>query len=434
MSFWFLMTVFFLDSTVEKIVEIWNGAIHEYTGNYSHFLVERQKRIDHLREARLRQDEEIQKIEAFINRFRYQANKASVVQSRVKQLDKIERIELPPQQKKIAFRFPPSSRSGRTVLEMNGIGHGYGPLTVLDNVDLTVLRGERIALVGANGAGKSTLMRLVAGKEVPRMGERREGHNLSLGYFAQDQAAQLTASRTVLEEITAAAPFDMVPHLRKILGAFLFSSEEVDKKVAILSGGERNRLALAKLLLIPCNFLLLDEPTNHLDIDAKEVLLEALKKYEGTMLFVSHDRYFVDHLATRVLEVGKGRLVSYLGNYADFLKSKEPDGGGGHDILRVEQRQDTLSKETSEEKTSRKNDHLERKAQQREARRREKEIASLEERIQSLEGEMAELEKIMGEPDFYANAESCGETLRKYQALGSEIDSLYEQWDEVPAD
>ena len=341
---------FFLDSTVEKIVEIWNGAIHEYTGNYSHFLVERQKRIDQLREARQRQDEEIQKIEAFINRFRYQANKASLVQSRVKQLDKIERIELPPQQKKIAFRFPPSARSGRTVLEMNGIGHGYGSLTVFENVDLTVLRGERIALVGANGAGKSTLMRLVAGKELPRMGERREGHNLSLGYFAQDQAAQLNASRTVLEEITADAPFDMVPHLRNILGAFLFSSEEVDKKVAILSGGERNRLALAKLLLIPCNFLLLDEPTNHLDIDAKDVLLEALKNYDGTMLFVSHDRYFVDHLATRVLEVGKGRVVSYSGNYSDFLKSKELEGGGGHDILRVEQRLDTLSKETSEEK------------------------------------------------------------------------------------
>jgi len=425
---------FFLDSTVEKIVEIWNGDIHEYAGNYSHFLVERQRRIDQLREARQRQDEEIQKIEAFINRFRYQANKASLVQSRVKQLARIERIEVPPLPKKVAFSFPPASRSGRTVLEMTGIGHGYGSLTVFKNVDLTVLRGERIALVGANGAGKSTLMRLISGREAPLAGERREGHNLSLGYFAQDQAALLDPSRAVLEEITAGAPFDMVPQLRNILGAFLFSSEEVEKKVAVLSGGERNRLALAKLLLIPCNLLLLDEPTNHLDLEAKDVLLEALKKYDGTMVFVSHDRYFVDHLATRVLEIGNGKVASHLGNYSDFLEFKELDGDSGHSALRVEQRREVSEGGDDGKKLIRKNEHLKRKSRQKEERRREKEVGLLESRIMVLEEEIAELEKLMGAPDFYENIDSCRETVRKYEVLRSEVEDLYGQWDQALAD
>ncbi len=318
---------FFLDQTVEKIVEIWNGDIHEYPGNYSYYLQERSRRIEQIREQKQRQDEEIQKIQTFINRFRYQANKASLVQSRVKQLARIELIEVPPLPRKVAFQFPPSSKSGKTVLEMTGISHGYGPLTVFENIDLMVLREERIALVGANGAGKSTLMRLIAGQESPMAGERKEGHNLRIGYFAQNQAARLDSSRTVLEEITADAPFEVVPHLRNILGAFLFSSEEVEKKVAVLSGGERNRLALAKLLLVPCNLLLLDEPTNHLDLESKDVLLEALKNYNGTMVFVSHDRYFVDHLASRVLEIGSGEVISHMGNYEDFLKSKEQEGG-----------------------------------------------------------------------------------------------------------
>ncbi len=257
---------FFLDQVVSRIVEVWNGRLTEYPGNYSRYLEERERRVSALMEEKRRQDEEIDRIEAFIGRFRYQANKASLVQSRIKQLEKIERIEVPPQRRRIAFRFPDPPKGGRAALELSGVAQGYGDLTVLQGVDLCVEKGERVALVGANGAGKSTLMRLLAGEEAPREGTRREGHNLHLAYFAQDQAKVLEPEKTVLQEITDAAPFDMVPRVRDILGAFLFSGDDVRKKVRVLSGGERNRLALAILLLRPANLLLLDEPTNHLDL------------------------------------------------------------------------------------------------------------------------------------------------------------------------
>lgn len=425
---------FFLDRTVEKIVEVWNGGIHEYVGNYSHYLDERKRRIDQIREAKQRQDDEIQKIEAFISRFRYQANKASLVQSRVKQLDRIERIEIPPLPRKVAFTFPPSPKSGKTVLEMSGISHGYGSLRVLENVTLTVSRHERIALVGANGAGKSTLMRLIAGQELPLAGERQEGHNLRVGYFAQNQAESLQPSRTVLEEIMADAPFEMVPQLRHILGAFLFSSDEAEKKVAILSGGEKNRLALAKLLLVPCNLLLLDEPTNHLDLESKDVLLEALKKYDGTMIFVSHDRYFVDHLASRVLEIGRGQVTSHLGNYADFLKQKEQEGDSDHSSLRVEQRMLPADAKTDAGRAFRKNDHLERKARQKEERQRQKELESLEERIMLLEEEKARFEGMLADPDFYSDECACKDTIGQYDCLQRDIKELYRRWEEAMAD
>ncbi len=327
---------FFLDQVVTRIVEVWNGQLSEYPGNYSRYLEERDRRIGALFEAKSRQDEEIARIEAFISRFRYQANKASLVQSRVKQLEKIERIQVPPARRRIAFRFPAPPKGGRLTLELTQVAQGYGERTIFAGVDLAVEKGERIALVGANGAGKSTLMRILAGQEAPQAGTRSEGHNLHLAYFAQDQAKVLDPGRTVLEEITAAAPFEMVPRVRDILGSFLFSGDDVQKKVAVLSGGERNRLALANLLLRPANLLLLDEPTNHLDLQSKEVLLDSLKSYDGTLIFVSHDRYFVDALATRIIEVADGRIASYPGNYEDFLRAKGAAGENGHSALRVE--------------------------------------------------------------------------------------------------
>ncbi|HKL48248.1 MAG TPA: ABC-F family ATP-binding cassette domain-containing protein, partial [Desulfuromonadales bacterium] len=294
---------FFLDQVVGRIVEVWNGHLSEYPGNYSKYLVERDRRVAALREAKARQDEEVAKIEAFIAKFRYNANKASLVQSRIKQLEKIERIEVPPQRQHIAFRFPDPPKSGKLAMELENVSFGYGEEAVLRDVSLTAERGECIALVGPNGAGKSTLMRLLAGEVEPWQGQRREGHNLAMAYFAQDQAQVLDPGKNVLQEITDAAPFDMVPKVRNILGTFLFSGDDVEKRTSVLSGGERNRLALSILLLRPANLLLLDEPTNHLDLASKDVLLEALKNYSGTLVFVSHDRYFVDHLATRVVEV-----------------------------------------------------------------------------------------------------------------------------------
>ena len=281
-----------------------------------------------LREAKRRQDEEVDKMEDFISRFRYKADKASLVQSRIKQLEKVERIVLPPERKRIRFRFPPAPKSGRIVMELKRLTRAYGERKVLDGIDLTIEQGERIALVGHNGAGKSTLMRVLAGGEF-QGGERIVGHNVALDYFAQDQAETMDGSRTAYEELLADAPFDMVPQLRDILGAFLFTGDDIHKKVAVLSGGERNRLALAKMLLRPSNLLLMDEPTNHLDLFSKDVLLEALRSFTGTVVFVSHDRHFVDGLANRVVEVEEGRLTSYQGDYEYYLAKKAGVDGFG---------------------------------------------------------------------------------------------------------
>jgi len=319
---------YFLDATVKRITEVGLKTLTDYHGNYSHYIVEHTARMDRLREAHKRQSEEIEKAEVFINRFRYQATKAKQVQSRIKQLDKVERIEIPPARKKIRFTFPEAPRPGRIVLETKGLRKVYGENVVLRGLDLMVERGDRIALVGPNGAGKSTLMRLLAGIDRPDEGVRLEGHKVVLDYFAQDQASVLNPSRTVIEEMSTASSVAMAPWIRTILGGFLFEGDDVYKKVAVLSGGERNRLALAKMLLTSSNVLLLDEPTNHLDLDSKEVLLDALSDYGGTLVFVSHDRYFVDKLATKVIEVGGGEALVYPGGYEDFLYWKKQREAG----------------------------------------------------------------------------------------------------------
>ncbi len=319
---------YFLDATVKRITEVGLRTLTDYHGNYSHYVVEHQARMDRLREAHRRQSEEIEKAEVFINRFRYQATKAKQVQSRIKQLDKVERIEIPPERKKIRFKFPEAPRPGRVVLELKGARKAFGDNVVLRHLDLMIERGDRIALVGPNGAGKSTLMRILAGIDRPDEGVRLEGHNAVLDYFAQDQAAVLNPARTVVEEMSAASSVSMGPWIRTILGGFLFEGDDAYKKVAVLSGGERNRLALAKMLLTSSNVLLLDEPTNHLDLDSKEVLLDALADYGGTLVFVSHDRYFVDKLATKVIEVGGGEAPVYPGGYEDFLYWKKQQEAG----------------------------------------------------------------------------------------------------------
>jgi len=314
---------YFLDATVKRITEVGLRTLTDYHGNYSHYVTEHTARMERLRESHRRQSEEIEKAEVFINRFRYQATKARQVQSRIKQLDKVDRIELPPERKKIRFKFPESPRPGRVVIETKGLRKAYGDNVVLRQLDLMVERGDRIALVGPNGAGKSTLMRILAGIDRPDAGVRLEGHKVVLDYFAQDQAAVLNPARTAIEEMSQASSVSMAPMIRSILGGFLFAGDDVYKKVAVLSGGERNRLALAKMLLTSSNVLLLDEPTNHLDLDSKEVLLDALADYGGTLVFVSHDRYFVDKLATKVIEVGDGEAPVYPGGYEDFLYWKK---------------------------------------------------------------------------------------------------------------
>jgi ATP-binding cassette subfamily F protein 3 len=421
---------FFLDQVVDRIIEVWNGKLTEYPGNYSKYLEERERRIASLLEEKRRQDDEIAKIEAFVSRFRYQANKASLVQSRVKQLEKIERIEVPPQRKRIAFRFPEPPKGGRIALELCGATQAYDDLTVLAGINMVIEKGERIALVGANGAGKSTLMRLLAGVERPQKGTRLEGHNVHLAYFAQDQANELDPALTVLQQITDAAPFDMVPRVRDILGTFLFSGDDVHKRVSVLSGGERNRLALAILLLRPANLLLLDEPTNHLDLASKEVLLEALRSYGGTLVFVSHDRYFVDALSSRVIEVGGGQAVSYLGNYEDFLRAKGGEGDRSHSALRVEISSTTRPSQT-DDRDERRRAHAERKDAQRAEQRRIKESTEVEAQITDLEEQLLSLEKRMADPELYRDQQRWREISGLHGDVQQRISLLYQRWEEL---
>ncbi len=318
---------YFLDQTVNKTVEVWNKRMHVYHGNYSKYLTLKDERRTQLMSAYKNQRERIEDLEAFINRFRYQATKAKQVQSRIKELDKIERIEIPEEEATIHFTFPQPPASGRTVLEVKGLTKHYpapngGIKRVLENVDFTIERGDRIALVGVNGAGKSTLLRMLAGLEKPTSGSIKLGHNVVADYFAQDQYKVLNPDAQMLDDITGSNPRVDVVTLRSLLGCFIFTGDDVFKKLGVLSGGERNRYALAKMLVSPANFLLLDEPTNHLDMRAKDVLLEAVHNFTGTVLFVSHDRYFIDGLATRVFEVEDRRVHIYPGNYEDYVFRK----------------------------------------------------------------------------------------------------------------
>jgi len=330
---------YFLDVTVDRMVEIWNKRVNFYSGNYEKYLREKQQRRDSLVSAYKNQRERIEQLEAFINRFRYQATKAKQVQSRVKELEKIERIEIPAEEKTIHFTFPQPKPSGRVVAEFEGVAKSYGEKHVFSDVSFLVERGDRIALVGPNGAGKSTLIKLLARLERLTGGDYKLGHNVEVDYFAQDQYKELPADKKMLEDLSDTAPRMTNTELRSLLGCFLFSEDDVFKPIGVLSGGERNRYALARMLLQPSNFLLLDEPTNHLDLRAKDVLLRSLQGFSGTVVFVSHDRYFIDKLATRVFEVGDGTVHVYPGNYEDYLWRKErpmepqvssPDGNGAH--------------------------------------------------------------------------------------------------------
>jgi ATP-binding cassette subfamily F protein 3 len=467
---------YFLDSTVKRITEVGLKTLTDYHGNYSKYVVDHAARMENLLEAHRRQKEEIDKAEAFINRFRYQATKARQVQSRIKQLDKVERIEIPPERKKIRFKFPDAPRPGRVVLELKGARKAYGATAVLEGVDLTVERGDRIALVGPNGAGKSTLMRLLAGVERPDAGSRIEGHRVVTDYFAQDQAAVLNPGRTAYEEMSSASSSTMVPMIRTILGGFLFSGDDVLKKVAVLSGGERNRLALAKMLLNPSNLLLLDEPTNHLDLDSKEVLLEALADYVGTLIFVSHDRYFVDKLATRVIEVGAGQASLYPGGYEDFLYWKKQREAGiaaplPHPARSTPQGETARAAATATRKPERPKaearakaephpkpearpkspkgepkppsyDPLaprlrppgapqDRQAREREARKLKARIAEMEKAIGLKEQAIRDLEHSMATPGFYDDRAQAEKAAADHKTLTAEVASLMSEWEEL---
>jgi len=324
---------YFLDVTVNRMVEIWNKRANFYSGNYEKYLTQKTERKEQLEAAYRNQRERIEQLEAFINRFRYQATKAKQVQSRIKELEKIERIEIPPEEPAIHFSFPQPKPSGRIVAEFEDVSKSYGNKHVFSDASFVIERGDRIALVGVNGAGKSTMIKLLAGTEPLTSGSYTLGHNVLADYFAQDQYKELDPNGQLLYDLSGASPRATLTELRTLLGCFLFPDEDVFKRIGVLSGGERNRYALARMLVAPSNFLLLDEPTNHLDMRAKDVLLEALRAYSGTVVFVSHDRYFIDQLATRVIEIEDGHVHAYPGNYEDYLWRKQ----GGPESLALPQ-------------------------------------------------------------------------------------------------
>jgi ATP-binding cassette, subfamily F, member 3 len=448
---------YFLDAVVTRITDVHLRKLTDYVGNYSKYIEQRDAMLERLRQAKREQDEEIARVKMFIDRFRYQATKAAQVQSRIKLLEKVVPIEVPPERKRIHFKFPNCAKSGRTVIEINHVRKAYDALTVFRDVNLHIERGDRIALVGPNGSGKSTLMRMLSGEEAPDSGTRTLGHQVILEYFAQDEATRLDPALTVYETLEAGSPNNMVPAIRNILGGFLFSGDDVYKKAGVLSGGERTRLAVARMLLRPSNTLLLDEPTNHLDLDSKDVLLEALEDYGGTLIIVSHDRYFVERLATKIIEIGHGEAVVYPGTYTEFLWHKDrgqEEGAGGQGRRQEEagsrkQEQSAAKPQRETVKTraatptpksqspqpapqtreDRKREEAERRKQQKAQDALRKRIADLEGRIAEREGEIKELERAMSSPGFYDNREASKQTIDRHQSLMWEVGDLMAQWE-----
>jgi ATP-binding cassette subfamily F protein 3 len=435
---------YFLDAVVTRITDLHLRRLTDYVGNYSKYIDQHGAMLAQLRQAKQDQDEEIARIRLFIDRFRYQATKAAQVQSRIKALDKIVPIEVPPERKRIHFSFPACAKSGRRVLEIAHARKAYGDNVVFHDLNLLVERGDRLALVGPNGAGKSTLMRMLSGTEAPDAGTRTEGHQVVTEYFAQDEATRLDPTRTVYQTLESGSPMDMVPAIRNILGGFLFSGDDIHKKVAVLSGGERTRLAVARMLLRPSNTLLLDEPTNHLDLDSKDVLLDALEDYGGTLILVSHDRYFVERLATRIVEVGHGEAVVYPGTYPEFLWHKAHQGEArpapGPKAAAAPKpapkpakaapspKKPPESKAADTRETRKQAAAEERRVQRaRDAARRR--LADLEGRIAKRESEIKAIEAQMAAPGFYDDRDASQPVVDRHQALMWEVGDLMGQWE-----
>jgi ATP-binding cassette subfamily F protein 3 len=420
---------YFLDACTERVVEIRNRSVHFYKGNYSDFLRQREERLIQLKAAYEAQQKEIARIKSFADRFRYKATKAAQVQSRLKELERMERIEIPPETAPIRIRFPEGPRTGRTVLELSGVSAGYDSTPVFENLDYVLEKGERIALVGPNGAGKSTFMKILAGRLPLYSGSRKEGHNVVVSYFSQDQDDLQVSAHTVWDEVYAVAPNHIVPQLRTLLGCFLFSGDAIEKPVSVLSGGERSRLVLCKLLLSPANCLLLDEPTNHLDIRSKDVLMEALREYHGTLVFVSHDRYFLDGLATGVLEIGNRTAVSYLGNYEDYLRkkaameSKKEEGAETVEVPSSPPSGSDPAGAPGERKKEKKRVNPIR------VRQMQEQIEKIEARIHLHETRIEVLNRMLATEDLYRDQQLFRSTMQELDDLQAELDRLMGQWE-----
>ena len=424
---------YFLDHTINEVYELFNGNLHRYAGNYSHYEKVREVELETLIHEYEKQQDEIAHLQEFIDRFRYKATKAVQVQERIKMLDKIleKEIVIPESLKKIHFKFPAAPHSGRLVATLTGITKSYdGVRNVVDNLDLVLENGDRLVVAGHNGAGKSTLLRIIAGADSQFSGEVKLGSGVQIGYFSQDNAETLKGSASVLETIEDDAPLELIPKIRDMLGAFLFRGDDVHKSLDMLSGGEKSRVALLKLLLRPVNLLILDEPTNHLDMHSKDVLLDALKDFGGTVIFVSHDRGFIEELSTRVLELKPGKFRIFPGDYKYYMERMEAELNG-EVSSEAGEKTVAVSAPAAENKSQTKLSWEEQKKLETERRRAEKGVKLLEEQILELEEEKAKQEAEMAKPEVYSNGEKAKAVQKKIDDLAEKLEELNMQWMEA---
>jgi len=418
---------FFIDRLAHDVYELDHGRLERYAGNYHFFEREKEKRIQLQRKKMEILEAERKRQERFIERFRAKNTKATQVQSRIKQLEKLEKIELPPPPRRISFQLSVEVKSYKDVLHIEDMSFRYEEPWVLKDVNLIVSRKERVALVGANGAGKTTLTRLIVNQLSPQKGSIILGKRTSLGYYAQHQLDMLNPDAKVYDEVFSSAAERHIPRIREVLGAFQFSSDDVFKKIKVLSGGEKARVSLAKILLSPVNFLIMDEPTNHLDLASIEALEQALTHYEGTLLLISHDRYFLDKIVGRIIELKEGWLTEYLGNYSDYLAKRMSDPA---EVSRTETKERSLpvGRKTKDQK------RLEAEARQaisRERNRLEKDIDEIEIKIENLEAHKKEIETKLAHPETYRDGEQAVKLQKEYSHLKEDLEDCYERWEEL---
>lgn len=427
---------YFLDVTINEVYELFNGELKRYPGNYTHYEKVRETELKTLMAAYEQQQQEIQKLEDFITRFGYKATKAAQAQEYQKRLDKMVRIEIPESLKKIHFTFPPAPHAGRLVLRLNGITKSYdGHTNVLNKLDLTLENGQRLVVAGRNGAGKSTLLRIIADQDKDFSGEINPGAGVKIGYFSQDNAETIKGSQTILEYLEGIAPLDLIPKLRDMLGAFLFRGDDVFKSLDVLSGGEKSRIALLQLLLSPVNLLVLDEPTNHLDLHSKDVLLQALRDFGGTLVFVSHDRGFIQSLATQVLHLEPGKSMYYPGDYNYYLEQTEKaqQGGGGLPLgSATSVSSPTPSNGEPAPRSAPQNLSWEdQKKLEAEKRKKQKQISQLEDQLAQLEEKKKSLENKLADPQVYSNGEKAKAVQKEIEEITTQIEETTEKWMEL---
>lgn len=443
----------FLDKMVNQIVELSNNRLTVYKGNYSYYLSEKDRRLQALKKQMALQRTEIKKTQEFIERFRYKATKAKQVQSRIKMLERFELIELERKGKQVHLQFPEAPKSGREVVSAQKVSKSYGEVNVFSSVDLTIHRGEKIALVGVNGAGKSTLARILSGMEEPSSGTVTYGLNVSMAFFSQESAQNLDYQRTIWDEVNLTGRRSNDQEKRNLLGAFLFSGDEIYKEISVLSGGEKSRLALLKILLQDSNLLILDEPTNHLDLKTKEIFQNALLAYSGTVVIVSHDRFFLDRHVNRVIEIRNGQCYEYHGNYSYFIQKRsemdgavqegadenksEIQGGSFHtgQLSVAEQlsgsRELTPGRRAFKTKEEKRLEAEERNRLSRITKALKNELVTLENRISSLEEKKAENENILCAPDIHKEPQKIKQLNQELLDIARELENLYTSWEDV---